>query len=300
MKGFRNHYRRSMPLTEKLAKDVRSLAGDMWRWLRHGGTLPVIVAWPDYPSKKTTLSKIAAALGMRLTNKPVSRPSIILHFEDSTTGSADPLLARYPGNTILNAACTDISKDHTDEVHGDVFGYGLTIDPTTFTGKAVQKSSTNALHDGKIIDCPIARIEPGQVYQRVIDNQSGDHHVVDYRVPVIGGAVPLAYAKYKRLEVRFTNQVERSELLIPSAHFSPEELHQLGAFARAMGADFCELDVLRHTVDGRIYVVDLNKTPYGPPAGLSATQHWQAVQQLTVAFSQLAAATRKPAEPNHP
>jgi hypothetical protein len=37
-----------------------------------------------------------------------------------------------------------------------------------------------------------------------------------------------------------------------------------------MGAQFCELDVLRHKGNGKIYIIDLNKTPYGPPSKLDS------------------------------
>lgn len=32
-----------------------------------------------------------------------------------------------------------------------------------------------------------------------------------------------------------------------------------------MGLDYGELDILRNNLDGRIYVVDVNKTLWGPP-----------------------------------
>src|SRR3954454_7156229 len=43
--------------------------------------------------------------------------------------------------------------------------------------------------------------------------------------------------------------------------FTPEEVRQILAFARAMGVDYGEFDILRDRSDGRIYVVDVNKTP---------------------------------------
>ncbi|MCC7203584.1 MAG: hypothetical protein IT441_00760, partial [Phycisphaeraceae bacterium] len=54
-------------------------------------------------------------------------------------------------------------------------------------------------------------------------------------------------------------------------------------FARAMKAEFCEFDVLRHS-DGRIFIIDVNKTPYGPPAGLPEAR--EAVARLARAFQQ--------------
>jgi hypothetical protein len=41
---------------------------------------------------------------------------------------------------------------------------------------------------------------------------------------------------------------------------------------------------LRHS-DGRIFIIDVNKTPYGPPAGLAETDI--AVSKLSEAFQRL-------------
>jgi hypothetical protein len=287
MNGLRNNYRSTMPLTERMLKDLRSALGDSIRFIRNGGKLPAIVVWPDYPSKKTTIHKIAAQLRYRLTNALPPNPAVVLYFEDQTTGDASSLRQHYPDAHILNERCTDISKERTDAAHHDVFGYSTIIDPLTYSGDAVEKSSENALHDGHIVRCPLTRREPGKIYQLVIDNQHDATTVVDFRVPVIGDAIPHVYKKFKRNEVRFTNQVSYSELHTTVSCLSAEEQHALVRFARAMGADFCELDVLRHRGDGRIYVVDLNKTPYGPPAGLSAGDRGQAIQRLTAAFREL-------------
>jgi glutathione synthase/RimK-type ligase-like ATP-grasp enzyme len=72
----------------------------------------------------------------------------------------------------------------------------------------------------------------------------------------------------------------------PSTIFSQQELDNIRKMAVQMGADFCEFDVLRDNGSGRIYVIDVNKTPYGPPAGLSANESKHAVMLLTQAFRQ--------------
>lgn len=283
-RGFRNHYRANMPWTEKLTKDIGFAWSDFLAWIKRGGKLPVVVAYPFFPSKKTTLFKIARTLNMRLTNKPVHDPLLVVYFEDATHGSSDFLKSTYPSTKILNETCIDISKKKVDAVHHDVFGYNTFIDPFTFSGNAVQKSDTNALHDGRLVTCPLSHKDEGSVYQVLLDNAFSETHVVDFRVPVIGAAIPVVYKKFKHMNVRFTNQVDHTELHEPNAVFSAEEQALLIAFAQAMGAEFCELDVLRHAGNGKIYAIDLNKTPYGPPAGLSKEDTKKAVAQLTTAF----------------
>ncbi|MFM7725130.1 MAG: hypothetical protein ACKO7B_00375, partial [Flavobacteriales bacterium] len=92
------------------------------------------------------------------------------------------------------------------------------------------------------------------------------------------------YSKYKRADVRFTNDVHRSEMHVPSEKFSEQELLLIANMAAAMGAEFCEFDVLRDHASGLVYVIDVNKTPYGPPKGLPAADTRKATQLLTDAF----------------
>jgi hypothetical protein len=284
-RGFRNHYRSNMPWTEVAIKDTRSIFNDLLAFFRNGGSLPAIVVFPDYPSKKTTLFKIARRLRFRITNKRLKRPRLVIWFHDTTNASSALLEQHYPQQRVLNAGCTDISKTTVDRIHQAIFGYNTFIDPKTHHGQAVEKSDINALHDGSIVRCPLNTPKANAVYQVVIDNSTGSEFL-DYRVPVIGHAIPLVYAKYKHEAVRFTNDVHRSELLEVNAIFSPEEQAHIIRFTQAMGADFCELDVLRDNASGKIYVIDVNKTPYGPPKGLGKRNHLRAISRLSDAFRQ--------------
>jgi len=280
-KGWRNDYRAEMPLLEAIAKDVRFALSDFIHWIQNGFSLPVIVAFPDFPSKKTTLFKIAKLRKYRLTNKKVKNPKWIIYFEDTTYGNAENIAAAYQGRHIMNVRCTDISKRKVDKVHKEVFGYNTIIDPTTYMGIAVQKSDVNALHDGRVISCPTKDVLPGSVYQVLIDNEHDDTVVMDFRMPVVFGKIPFVYKKFKKKEVRFTNQVSWSEKYEHREFFTEVELSNIVKFAAAMGVDFCELDILRNRTDGRIYIIDVNKTPYGPPAGLPEQEAKEAIEQLS-------------------
>jgi len=283
-RGFRNRYRSNMPWTEVLLKDTHALFHDAIAWIKNGFKLPVIVAYPDYPSKKTTLYKISKKLAYRITNKRLKRAYLILWFHDTTHASSELLAQSYPEIKVINRNCTDISKRHVDSVHQKVFGYSTIIDPKNHAGIAVAKSDINALHDGEIVRCPLSNPNSKAIYQIVIDNSIANGEYVDIRVPVIGGIIPLAYKKFKKESVRFTNKVHRSELHTPGDLFSEHELACIRNMALQMGADFCEFDVLRDNQSGRIYVIDVNKTPYGPPNGLTADASRQAVSLLTSAF----------------
>jgi len=71
--------------------------------------------------------------------------------------------------------------------------------------------------------------------------------------------------------VRYTNETAEVDLAeSPEIVLSGSEIDQIVSLSAKMCAEFAELDVLRDRQDGRIYCVDLNPTPYGPPSGLSA------------------------------
>lgn len=185
---------------------------------------------------------------------------------------------------VLNRYSLDIGKHKVDADFLAVFGYGTEVDPRMYNGAAVEKSLENARHDGRIVQCPMENPDSACIYQLVIDNRCGANEVCDFRVPIIGDEIPLVYKKFKHEDRRFTNEVHRSELHSPSELLSEEEQNQILHFAKRSQLDFGELDVLRHIPDGRIFIVDVNNTPYGPPAGLSPDEKKAAVRLLSDCF----------------
>jgi hypothetical protein len=70
----------------------------------------------------------------------------------------------------------------------------------------------------------------------------------------------------------------------PEDIFSEEEISQIEKYAVAMKVDFCEFDVLRHKGNQKIYIIDVNKTPYGPPDPLNRKDKMIALKKLSDAF----------------
>ena len=285
--GLRNNYRQGMPFFEVIVKDFACLIREGIYFIQNGGKLPVWVAAPTYPSKKTTLSKIARMNRVRLTNKMVANPEVIVYFENATYGSASSLRRKYPKARIINVNCPDISKERVHVVHLEALGYSMNLNPKTYIGVAVEKSDENAVHDGREVMCPIAFPKTDAVYQKVLDNTSEDGEYVDIRVPVVKGKIPLVYLKFKTEKYRFTNKAHRATLHKPEEIFSEEEISQIEKYALAMKVDFCELDVLRHKGNKKIYIIDVNKTPYGPPEPLNKRDQTIALKKLSDAFMQL-------------
>lgn len=282
--GLRNNYREDMPFFEVIIKDITCLLREGYFYLKNGGRLPVWVAAPTYPSKKTTLAKIARMNGARLTNKLVKNPDVIIYFENATYGSASTLRRRYPKARIINVNCPDISKERVHVVHLEALGYSMNLNPRTYIGVAVEKSDENAVHDGQEVICPMAYPKTDAVYQKVLDNTNENGEYVDIRVPVIQGKIPLVYLKFKSKKNRFTNKAHRATLHSPREIFSSEEIEQIEKYALAMKVDFCEFDVLRHKGNKKIYIIDVNKTPYGPPHPLNKVDKAIAIKKLSDAF----------------
>jgi len=182
-------------------------------------------------------------------------PRVSIAFTDKTR-VGDIGLAR--GSFVLNGDCRDITKSRVAEVFEQVFGYALAVDPTTYHGAMVCKSEENGVHDGHILHGPCAA-RPGWVYQRAVDNLDGDM-VVDLRCPTVFGKLAVVCQKRRALARRFDNYNLSCELAEPEDVFSREELSKIEAFCAAMHLDWGGLDILRDRTDGRLYIVDVNKT----------------------------------------
>lgn len=268
---------------------------DVWRAARMVITLYFLRAWrivlrkpdrggmyfyPDFPPPYYTIRAVCLVAGLRAVPDP-GEADWCFYFADTVTGEGSPPLA---GKPALNHACDDIRKSRVARVFAEVFGYSLAVNPMTFVGPVVEKSEGNGRHDGRIVHCPLAAPRPGMVYQRLVDNQQADGLHLDLRVVAVGGRIPLVFVKFRETARRFANFNRRVEVSRASAWFRPEEQARLLAMARAMGLDFGAMDVLRDRRDGRLYVVDVNKTDMGPPLALPLRQRLRVARWLAAAL----------------
>ena len=281
MAFFSNDYPDRMPLLERIGKELRFRMAVKASKQAHGQPQFVLVH-PDWPSKRASIMAYADSLKWVLTNR-LETPAQLngttvlkLAFDDRTEKRQ-----AQPG--FWNGHCLDISKSTLDRHHQVVFGYGVNVEPATHSGPMLEKSEGNAVHDGKEIQGPLSpdQLQPGKVYQRIINNRTDEGLFEDLRVVVIHGEVPVVYRKRKSGEVRYTNETAEVDLAeSPKTVLSEGEIDQITSLSAKMCAEFAELDVLRDRQDGRIYCVDLNPTPYGPPAGLNETDRADAFQQI--------------------
>lgn len=241
-----------------------------------------ILFYPQLPHHRTIIFKVCKQLGIKIVTENKDNINFVFFWDDKTH-SDEFELPEIKAKSI-NRNSTDISKEKVDKVFANVFGYDLSVDPLTYNGKCVIKSNENAQHDGKLIECPVKVIKENVVYQKIIDNIFDDESVLDLRVPILGNNIPFVYYKFKILGKRFTNDLFRAELHKTEDVFSAREIKNILTFAKEMKLDYGELDVLRDKNDYKIYIVDVNKTPWGPPATLSKEDCAIAIKKMIGAF----------------
>lgn len=246
----------------------------------------IILFYPGLPHHRTVIYKICRSLGVKIINTPDKQYDIFFSWDDNTF-SLNNSLNNYNINSsvvTINSGCIDISKNNVDEKFKIVFGYSLLVDPISYSGECVIKSDMNAMHDGKIIKCPVDEAAKDVVYQKIIDNSFDENYVKDIRVPVFKDSIPFVYFKFKKHTNRFTNKVDHVEVHKTEEIFTKLELNNILSFAEKIKLNYGELDVLRDNKDGKIYIIDVNKTPWGPPATISKEKYKITMKIMTEVF----------------
>ena len=235
---------------------------------------------PERPRPWYLMRGVALWAGLSVAPTEASADAAF-YFDDVTRGNppATLVLQRF------NFACSDVSKSHVAEVFAEIFGYPLELDPATSSGPIVEKSETNGVHDGSVVLAPLSP-QPGRVYQRLIDTEAdGFNH--DLRTPCIGGSPVVVWHKYKPAGESFAIHSHRTRLRDPADVFSVEELALIRQFNIRMGLDWGGLDILRDRHNGRIYVVDVNKTDLGPVISLSWADKIASMNRLAAAMTSM-------------
>ena len=254
-----------------------------------------ILFYPEKPREFHALYKMLKFLGYRMTTNPQNGYDLIIKMWLAFDGN--PIAPKIPEpNCItdkasriisLNTRCNDVSKNKVNAVFEEVFGYSISVDPCRYKGPCVMKLDWNALHKGRIIECPVTKPEDGFVYQKLIRNETEDGLVEDMRVPVFFDNTPFVYLKYRSVGDRFIDRKHtNTKATIAEVRdvLAPSELKNIHLFAAKLGLDYGELDVLRDNEDRKIYIVDANNTPSGPPSPISEEEGKIAVQRLAQAF----------------
>jgi hypothetical protein len=183
----------------------------------------------------------------------------------------------------VNFNCRDVSKTTISAAFERVAGYALAVDPAKYHGAIVDKSEVNAAHDGRVVQGPVERVT-GRSYQKLIDNEIDGGLVEDLRTCTVNGEAVLVFRKRRPLSRRFANENVSVDWVRPQDVFSPAEIDLIRRFCSEIRLDWGGVDVLRNKQDGRIYIVDANKTDMGPPVALPPGQKLRATRLLARAF----------------
>lgn len=291
-RGIFNRYQKSKGLWKYIIEDVRCFFTLIFLFFRNGFKHRVLLVYPHYPSKRSSIYRIARELGFFLTNKLNERASIAVYWEYQTFREEyGPLESFCDAHKIpiVNRHSRDISKLYVDRAFAATFGYSTRIDPRTYEGLCVEKSDINAKHDGRVLRCPLAPAEIApeseKIYQILIDNSVGIDLVQDMRIPIYGSKIPFVFIKYRPIGERFKNTTVKTEIFAPEELLSLEEIRLISSFAQSIRLDHGELDVLRDKNSKLIYIVDVNNTPQSPPAHTSAAIETKAVTSMSRAFA---------------
>jgi len=132
----------------------------------------------------------------------------------------------------------------------------------------------------------MATFDPDRfICQRLVDNNLDDY-VVDIRIPFVLGNPLSAYVKFRDRGRRFDNANSHVRLVAPSEVLTIDELLLCRRFCHAIGLEYGELDILRDGKNGRIYIVDANDTPAGPPRTFPAGERDLALRLIAMGFRQ--------------
>ena len=255
-------------------------------WLGQRATSLSIGFIPDVPRPWYLIRAACTWARITIANDP-AEADCLFFFEDATWSARQHARSSKPG---LNFGCDDISKSKVARTFESVFGYSLALDPTTFAGPAVEKSEVNARHDGRIVTCPCAPRQ-GYVYQRLIDTFDGAH-VHDLRTPCVAGVPVVVWEKFRPESGRFSPHNIKVIARDPATVFSDDERDGIRRFCTAMGLEWGGLDILRDRQDGRIYIVDVNKTDAGPVIALPLREKLRSTGLLATALCTMLAERR--------
>jgi hypothetical protein len=248
---------------------------------------------PEYPDKEFyTIVAIFMRLGYFATQNPQMPYDFAMSWQDVTWQErSDALELAARTRPVVNLSCRDISKRRVEREFTRVFGYSSFIDPGVVTGRAVKKYDRNA-SGGFVVQLPTPSDGDDNsdefVFQKFLDSSQGEY-MIEYRVPIVIGRIPVVYTEYKDIpEDHIKTRKQKIELTEVDEVFSATEVAQILKFCRGIGMDFGELDIIRANDDGRIYIIDANKTPGGfgmfNKVNWTRQQRQQAIEMLADAF----------------
>jgi hypothetical protein len=170
---------------------------------------------------------------------------------------------------FLNYFLVNTSKEFVAKSMEEHFGYTFKINPRTFNGYCIAKHNGNGTKSCFFLKCPINADEVfhDHCYQKIINysNKSDSSTLYELRVPIFKNIIPFTFFKTRNKGLRFTSKNRSMEIVPATAHLSEQECQDIIMYCRRIGLEYGEIDILRSDDDGKIYIIDVNNTPWWPP-----------------------------------
>jgi hypothetical protein len=170
---------------------------------------------------------------------------------------------------FLNFFLVNTSKDFVARSMEEHFGYTFKINPRTFNGYCIAKHNGNGTKSCFFLKCPINADEVfhDHCYQKIINysNKSDSSTLYELRIPIFKNIIPFTFFKTRNKGLRFTSKNRSMEIVPATAHLSEQECQDIIMYCRRIGLEYGEIDILRSDDDGKIYIIDVNNTPWWPP-----------------------------------
>ena len=103
------------------------------------------------------------------------------------------------------------------------------------------------------------------------------------RIACVFGKVAAVFHKHKAFDKIFSTSYLNTTVHAAEERFSEQELALIDTFCKKMGLDFGAIDVMRDKVDGKIYIVDVNKTCM-PVLSLPADEQYRSLNMIAKCF----------------
>ena len=242
----------------------------------------IVLCYPEMPYIFHTINQICKLKGYTLTNKK-QKANVVMFFQDDTFRKPDGYLQTLAKKQkVINYLSRDISKHAVEKAHKKVFGYGMEVNPLTYKGTYIRKGNANSFHVGKILHAP-EKPKKGYVYQKLIDGEVNGV-LYEIRLHIVGNTITSAYLKHRSSKDRFESNTLSATCVNPLEVISKKEYTQVLRFCREMHIDYAELDALRDAKSKKLYVIDANNTPGGPPDNLPVKDFMRALRLQTAQF----------------
>lgn len=179
---------------------------------------------------------------------------IIFYWNTKVINTPDKIILELSKNfPVINLKCNDVSKSNVARTYEKIFGNTLGIDPEKYIGRVFAKRNLGqGDKSGKIVNCPCKR-ENGWHYQKLLQDIS-DGRIQEIRAYIVDKMI-VVNEKQKRIGNRFKTIVEKNEYKLINEIFNNEEVKKINEFCKEIGAEYCELDILR---DEELYIIDVN------------------------------------------